>query len=146
MSGAVSVCVEGIRKLSHSLYVGTFTLSNLGMFGVDRFDAILPPGQVSGLSMSRLHHFMNYYPFLTSKILSWDYVQGAIMAVGASKPTVVAGGDGFFSVKSKMQVSSFPCCIYTTSIDNKILKGDCGSHACICTCNGFKCLIRVFNI
>ncbi|XP_077236134.1 2-oxoacid dehydrogenases acyltransferase family protein [Tasmannia lanceolata] len=54
---------------------GTFTLSNLGMFGVDRFDAILPPGQ------------------------------GAIMAVGASKPTVVAGGDGFFSVKSKMMVN-----------------------------------------
>lgn len=27
--------------------LGTFTLSNLGMFGVDRFDAILPPGQVS---------------------------------------------------------------------------------------------------
>lgn len=26
--------------------IGTFTLSNLGMFGVDRFDAILPPGQV----------------------------------------------------------------------------------------------------
>ncbi|KAE8100744.1 hypothetical protein FH972_018608 [Carpinus fangiana] len=54
---------------------GTFTLSNLGMFGVDRFDAILPPGQ------------------------------GAIMAVGASKPTVVADADGFFSVKSKMQVN-----------------------------------------
>ncbi|KAG2584065.1 dihydrolipoyllysine-residue acetyltransferase component 4 of pyruvate dehydrogenase complex, chloroplastic-like [Panicum virgatum] len=54
---------------------GTFTLSNLGMFGVDRFDAILPPGQ------------------------------GAIMAVGASKPTVVADKDGFFSVKSKMLVN-----------------------------------------
>lgn len=54
---------------------GTFTLSNLGMFGVDRFDAILPPGQ------------------------------GAIMAVGASKPTVVADADGFFSVKNKMQVN-----------------------------------------
>ncbi|KAG9152268.1 hypothetical protein Leryth_025949 [Lithospermum erythrorhizon] len=54
---------------------GTFTLSNLGMFGVDRFDAILPPGQ------------------------------GAIMAVGASKPTVVAGADAFFSVKNKMQVN-----------------------------------------
>ncbi|XP_018815040.1 dihydrolipoyllysine-residue acetyltransferase component 4 of pyruvate dehydrogenase complex, chloroplastic-like [Juglans regia] len=54
---------------------GTFTLSNLGMFGVDRFDAILPPGQ------------------------------GAIMAVGASKPTVVADADGFFSVKSKMLVN-----------------------------------------
>ncbi|KAK6133833.1 hypothetical protein DH2020_032426 [Rehmannia glutinosa] len=55
---------------------GTFTLSNLGMFGVDRFDAILPPGQ------------------------------GAIMAVGASKPTVIAGKDGFFSVKNKMLVWS----------------------------------------
>uniref|UniRef100_A0A2N9I947 Dihydrolipoamide acetyltransferase component of pyruvate dehydrogenase complex n=1 Tax=Fagus sylvatica TaxID=28930 RepID=A0A2N9I947_FAGSY len=54
---------------------GTFTLSNLGMFGVDRFDAILPPGQ------------------------------GAIMAVGASKPTAVADADGYFSVKSKMLVN-----------------------------------------
>ncbi|CAL0318100.1 unnamed protein product [Lupinus luteus] len=54
---------------------GTFTLSNLGMFGVDRFDAILPPGQ------------------------------GAIMAVGASKPTVLADKDGFFSVKNKMLVN-----------------------------------------
>ncbi|MBA0631819.1 hypothetical protein Godav_000658 [Gossypium davidsonii] len=54
---------------------GTFTLSNLGMFGVDRFDAILPPGQ------------------------------GAIMAVGASKPTVVADADGFFSMKNKMLVN-----------------------------------------
>ncbi|XVF43030.1 hypothetical protein PTKIN_Ptkin02bG0007800 [Pterospermum kingtungense] len=54
---------------------GTFTLSNLGMFGVDRFDAILPPGQ------------------------------GAIMAVGASKPTVVADADGFFTVKNKMLVN-----------------------------------------
>jgi len=54
---------------------GTFTLSNLGMFGVDRFDAILPAGQ------------------------------GAIMAVGASKPTVVADKDGFFSIKSEMLVN-----------------------------------------
>lgn len=30
---------------------GTFTLSNLGMFGVDRFDAILPPGQGSILAI-----------------------------------------------------------------------------------------------
>lgn len=27
------------------------------------------------------------------------------MAVGASKPTVVAGKDGFFNVKNKMMVS-----------------------------------------
>lgn len=31
------------------VFEGTFTLSNLGMFGVDRFDAILPPGTVSSL-------------------------------------------------------------------------------------------------
>ncbi|XP_027365768.1 dihydrolipoyllysine-residue acetyltransferase component 4 of pyruvate dehydrogenase complex, chloroplastic-like [Abrus precatorius] len=59
----------------HEYNSGTFTLSNLGMFGVDRFDAILPPGQ------------------------------GAIMAVGASKPTVLANADGFFSVKNKMLVN-----------------------------------------
>ena len=54
---------------------GTFTLSNLGMFGVDRFDAILPPGT------------------------------GAILAVAASKPTVVAGKDGSIAVKRQMQVN-----------------------------------------
>ncbi|CAN8318352.1 unnamed protein product [Cochlearia groenlandica] len=62
-------------KDAYVINAGTFTLSNLGMFGVDRFDAILPPGQ------------------------------GAIMAVGASKPTVVADKDGFFSVKNKMMVN-----------------------------------------
>lgn len=54
---------------------GTFSLSNLGMFGVDRFDAILPPGQ------------------------------GAIMAVGASRPTVIADKDGFFSIKNEMLIN-----------------------------------------
>jgi pyruvate dehydrogenase E2 component (dihydrolipoamide acetyltransferase) len=35
------------KQLSPQEYTtGTFTLSNLGMFGVDRFDAILPPGTV----------------------------------------------------------------------------------------------------
>lgn len=33
--------------------LGTFTLSNLGMFGVDRFDAILPPGTVSVKFLTR---------------------------------------------------------------------------------------------
>ena len=54
---------------------GTFTLSNLGMFGVDRFDAILPPGT------------------------------GAILAVAASRPTVVANKDGSIAVKDQMQVN-----------------------------------------
>jgi pyruvate dehydrogenase E2 component (dihydrolipoamide acetyltransferase) len=30
---------------------GTFTISNLGMFGVSQFDAILPPGQGSILAI-----------------------------------------------------------------------------------------------
>ncbi|XP_031478019.1 dihydrolipoyllysine-residue acetyltransferase component 5 of pyruvate dehydrogenase complex, chloroplastic [Nymphaea colorata] len=59
----------------HEYNTGTFTLSNLGMFGVDRFDAILPPGT------------------------------GAIMAVGASEPTMVATKDGHIGVKIQMQVN-----------------------------------------
>ncbi|AUT01008.1 branched-chain alpha-keto acid dehydrogenase subunit E2 [Nostoc sp. CENA543] len=54
---------------------GTFTVSNLGMFGVDTFDAILPPGQ------------------------------GSILAVGASRPQVVASPDGLFAVRQQMQVN-----------------------------------------
>jgi len=45
------------------------------MFGVDRFDAILPPGQ------------------------------GSILAIGASRPTVVANGDGSIAVRNQMQVN-----------------------------------------
>ncbi|XP_057426829.1 dihydrolipoyllysine-residue acetyltransferase component 5 of pyruvate dehydrogenase complex, chloroplastic [Lotus japonicus] len=59
----------------HEYSTGTFTLSNLGMFGVDRFDAILPPGT------------------------------GAIMAVGASEPSVVATKDGRIGMKNQMQVN-----------------------------------------
>ncbi len=54
---------------------GTFTISNLGMFGVDRFDAILPPNT------------------------------GAILAVGGSRPQVVATKDGAIKVSSQMQVN-----------------------------------------
>jgi pyruvate dehydrogenase E2 component (dihydrolipoamide acetyltransferase) len=54
---------------------GTFTISNLGMFGVDRFDAILPPGQ------------------------------GGILAVGASRPQVVANEEGLIGTKRQMAVN-----------------------------------------
>jgi pyruvate dehydrogenase E2 component (dihydrolipoamide acetyltransferase) len=54
---------------------GTFTVSNLGMFGVDSFDAILPPGT------------------------------GTIMAVGGSKNTVVATEDGKIGVEKQMTVN-----------------------------------------
>ena len=54
---------------------GTFTLSNLGMFGVDQFTAILPPGQ------------------------------GSILAIGGASPTVVAGDNGLFGVKNQMKVT-----------------------------------------
>ncbi|WP_353292704.1 dihydrolipoamide acetyltransferase family protein [Synechococcus sp. M16CYN] len=63
------------RLLPEEYSTGTFTLSNLGMFGVDRFDAILPPGT------------------------------GAILAVAASSPTVVAGKNGSIEVKRQMQVN-----------------------------------------
>jgi pyruvate dehydrogenase E2 component (dihydrolipoamide acetyltransferase) len=65
-----------VKKLQPEEYsTGTFTLSNLGMFGVDRFDAILPPGQ------------------------------GSILAIGASRPQVVATADGMFGIKQQMQVN-----------------------------------------
>jgi len=54
---------------------GTFTISNLGMFGVDTFDAILPPGQ------------------------------GSILAIGASRPTVVADDSGMIGVRRQMTVN-----------------------------------------
>jgi len=64
---------------------GTFTLYNLGMFGVDTFDAILPPGQ------------------------------GSILAIGASRPQVVATADGLFGVRQQMQV--------TITCDHRIIYG-----------------------
>jgi pyruvate dehydrogenase E2 component (dihydrolipoamide acetyltransferase) len=54
---------------------GTFSLSNLGMFGVDKFDAILPPGQ------------------------------GSILAIGASQAQLVVSADGSMAVKRQMQVN-----------------------------------------
>lgn len=64
---------------------GTFSLSNLGMYGVDCFDAILTPGQ------------------------------GAILAVGASKPQVVATDDGLMGVKRQMKV--------TITCDHRVIYG-----------------------
>jgi pyruvate dehydrogenase E2 component (dihydrolipoamide acetyltransferase) len=54
---------------------GTFVISNLGMFGVDSFDAILPPGQ------------------------------GSILAIGASRPQLVATDDGMMAVRRQMKVN-----------------------------------------
>ena len=54
---------------------GTFTLSNLGMFGVDTFDAIL----LSGM--------------------------GSILAIGGSKPQLVADDSGMMGVKRQMKVN-----------------------------------------
>ncbi|MEM7795380.1 MAG: dihydrolipoamide acetyltransferase family protein [Cyanobacteria bacterium P01_C01_bin.118] len=54
---------------------GTFTVSNLGMFGVNSFDAILPPGT------------------------------GSILAIGGAKPTVVADANGMFGIKKQMTVN-----------------------------------------
>jgi pyruvate dehydrogenase E2 component (dihydrolipoamide acetyltransferase) len=65
-----------IKQLQPQEYSsGTFTISNLGMLGVDRFDAILPPGT------------------------------GAILAIGASHPQVVANEEGTFAIRRQMQVN-----------------------------------------
>jgi 2-oxoacid dehydrogenases acyltransferase (catalytic domain) len=58
--------------LSHT---GTFTISNLGMFGVAQFDAILPPGT------------------------------GSILAIAASTPKVVQLKTGHFGVQKSMTVT-----------------------------------------
>lgn len=65
------------KKLTPDEYTtGTFTISNLGMFGVDRFDAIIPPGQA------------------------------AILAIGAATPRVVVLEDGLsFGIRKQMEVN-----------------------------------------
>ena len=57
------------------VYIGTFTISNLGMFGVQQFDAILPPGT------------------------------GSILAIAASLPKVVQLKNGHFGVQKSMTVT-----------------------------------------
>ncbi|MDJ0745625.1 MAG: dihydrolipoamide acetyltransferase family protein [Xenococcaceae cyanobacterium MO_167.B27] len=54
---------------------GTFTLSNLGMFGVSSFDAILPPGQ------------------------------GSILAIASARPQVIANDAGMMGVQKQMTVN-----------------------------------------
>ena len=64
------------KKLSPAEYsTGTFTISNLGMFGVQQFDAILPPGQ------------------------------GSILAIAASTPKVIQTESGEFKTKKSMTVT-----------------------------------------
>ncbi len=65
-----------LKQLQPDEYsTGTFTISNLGMFGVDRFDAIIPPGQ------------------------------GSILAIGASTRQMVPTDDGLFGIKTQMAVN-----------------------------------------
>lgn len=64
------------KKLTPAEYSsGTFTISNLGMFGVQQFDAILPPGT------------------------------GSILAIAASTPKVVQLKNGHFGVQKSMTVT-----------------------------------------
>uniref|UniRef100_A0A7S1XFC9 Dihydrolipoamide acetyltransferase component of pyruvate dehydrogenase complex n=1 Tax=Compsopogon caeruleus TaxID=31354 RepID=A0A7S1XFC9_9RHOD len=64
------------KKLKPDEYsTGNFFISNLGMFGVDSFDAILPPGA------------------------------GSILAVSSSKPVVGLGKNGMIAVEKEMNVN-----------------------------------------
>ena len=83
------ICMHAARASSHARGVwawarhghlcryssGTFTISNLGMFGVSSFVSILPPGQ------------------------------GAIMAVAASTPTAVLQKNGMMGMAKQMTVT-----------------------------------------
>lgn len=71
---------------------GTFTISNLGMYGVDKFDAILPVGT------------------------------GTIMAVGGSKPTVVATAEGMIGVEKQMTIN--------LTTDHRIIYGADAAEFC----------------
>ncbi len=65
-----------LKQLQPEEYsTGSFTISNLGMFGVDQFVPILPPNH------------------------------GSILAIGASKPTVTANTDGSIAVRNQMIVT-----------------------------------------
>merc|ERR1712167_59286 len=66
---------------------GTFTISNLGMFDVAQFDAILPPGQ------------------------------GAILAIGSSKGTVVPMPGALMGVGVVKQM------MVTITCDHRIISG-----------------------
>jgi pyruvate dehydrogenase E2 component (dihydrolipoamide acetyltransferase) len=64
------------RKLApHEYQGGSFSISNLGMMGIDNFDAVINPPQ------------------------------GAILAVGAGKKRPVVGADGTLSVETIMSVT-----------------------------------------
>jgi 2-oxoacid dehydrogenases acyltransferase (catalytic domain) len=63
-----------LSTIRHPL-LGTFTISNLGMFGVSQFDAILPPGT------------------------------GSILAIAASTPKVVQLKNGHLGVQKSMTVT-----------------------------------------
>lgn len=64
------------KKLAPAEFAApNFTISNLGMYGVTSFDAILPPGTA------------------------------AIIAIGASRPTVIATDDGMIGIKKVMSVN-----------------------------------------
>ena len=70
----VAAPLEGSSSRTSSRQ-GTFTISNLGMFGVSSFVSILPPGQ------------------------------GAIMAVAASTPTAVLQKNGMIGMVKQMTVT-----------------------------------------
>ena len=64
------------RKLTPEQYTGsTFSISNLGMFGIDQFTAIINPPEVG------------------------------ILAIGASQDVVVPDGDGSMSVRKRIRVT-----------------------------------------
>ena len=92
---------------------GNFTISNMGMFGADVFDAILPPGN----SDMRASHLADNAAFCNQEaccVSSHHAAEAAakpaagttaILAVGGSKPTVTADAAGRIGVEKQMKVN-----------------------------------------
>ncbi len=126
---------------------GTFTISNLGMYGITEFSAIINPPQVSLRTASALMLFSKqsghllhcwalilvschviscpgippqYIGIMTRYPDHSSQTQAAILAVGSAQPRVVATSDGGFA---EAQVLSA-----TLSCDHRVVDGALGAQ------------------
>lgn len=118
------------KQLSPDEYTtGTFTISNLGMFGVESFDAILPPGEprlvahqaallcrfagrcssrvasiqpAAAVAACRLPLLLSTRRSLPPALACSPAGQAAILAVGGSKPVVTVDENGRIGVEKQV--------------------------------------------
>ncbi|KAF3625987.1 hypothetical protein FXO37_30564 [Capsicum annuum] len=79
-------------------------------------------GLTPAVAVLRRHQHSATRPDLSPAIVFLQRLQGAIMAVGASRPSVVANADGFFNVKNKMLPPRPPRGLSLDAADQKLIK------------------------